>query len=343
MDPAGNASEKPKVKVENGGDHGTLALAQPPAKRSKKGKKKHQGQASAADYLKVTPLSREADLLREENAHTQLSKSEKAQQMTLSEDKLSVTSHKGYRMARATRGVHKGTWYFEIRVTHLGPMGHCRLGWSTKKGELQAPVGYDEHSFGYRDLEGSKVHKALREEYGKPYREGDVIGCFIHMPEGGRRLEKSKADLLIMRGRPYVPEEPEPEPNVLPGSCVAFTCNGELQGVAYRDMNEGTYYPAVSLYTLPEQQEGATVTFNFGPDLAFGMPEIEGYPSAQPYSAVQQLMQDEMQDAVNASASEHGTSHAADSQQQNREGTGTPLALPAPPSAMQNGDAKEER
>ena len=131
-------------------------------------------------------------------------------------------------------------------------------------------------------------------------------------------------------------------------------------------MNEGTYYPAVSLYTLPEQQEGATVTFNFGahkyplghacsllsdlemsfqritgkilqkigvrlrclwachsrrqlcrgkelhiseygwfcagPDLAFSIPEVEGYPSAQPYSAVQQLMQDEMQDAVNASA-----------------------------------------
>ena len=62
---SGLASEKPKVKAENGGDHGTLALAQPPAKRSKKGKKKHQGQASAADYLKVTPLSREADLLRE--------------------------------------------------------------------------------------------------------------------------------------------------------------------------------------------------------------------------------------------------------------------------------------
>ena len=39
--------------------------------------------------------------------------------------------------ARATRGVHRGTWYFEIRVTHLGPTGHCRLGWSTKKGELQ--------------------------------------------------------------------------------------------------------------------------------------------------------------------------------------------------------------
>ena len=40
--------------------------------------------------------------------------------------------------ARASRGVHKGTWYFEIKVAHLGASGHCRLGWSTKKGELQA-------------------------------------------------------------------------------------------------------------------------------------------------------------------------------------------------------------
>lgn len=29
-------------------------------------------------------------------------------------------------------------------------------------------------------------------------------------------------------------------------------------------MNEGTYYPAASLYTLPEQEEGATVTLIFG-------------------------------------------------------------------------------
>jgi hypothetical protein len=53
-------------KIENGEvivDPPTNSQPQP--RRSKKGKKKHQGQASAADYLKVTPLSREADLLRE--------------------------------------------------------------------------------------------------------------------------------------------------------------------------------------------------------------------------------------------------------------------------------------
>ena len=107
-----------------------------------------------------------------------------------------------------------------------------RLSWHI----MQAPVGNDDFSFGYRDLEGSKVHKGLREGYGAPFGEvsqlsdtclpagctlqqcqrplqpicrqcaagepclthdmcsqGDIIGCFIHMPEGGRRLEKSKA------------------------------------------------------------------------------------------------------------------------------------------------------
>ena len=37
-----------------------------------------------------------------------------------------------------------------------------------------------------------------------------------------------------MRGKPYLPEEPEPEPNPLPGSCIAFSRNGEPQGAAYR-------------------------------------------------------------------------------------------------------------
>lgn len=34
-----------------------------------------------------------------------------------------------------------------------------------------------------------------------------------------------------------------------------------------RDIHEGTYYPAVSLFTLPQEAEGATVTCNFGAQL----------------------------------------------------------------------------
>jgi Set1/Ash2 histone methyltransferase complex subunit ASH2 len=262
---------------DNGNNKLPVGDAAPPAKRSKKGKKKIQGQPSAEDYLKVTPIPKDADVLEEvgfwgmtklygaagfesicscmlawtartaefpgdgqETRPVQLSKVEKAAQMILSEDSMSVTSHKGYRMvrhapktcmpnilhpvhatktnvlhvlcgapfmanafsrvlsevnwaqARATRGVYRGTWYYEIVVAHLGATGHCRLGWSTKKGELQAPVGYDEHSIGYRDLEGSKVHKALREDYGASYSEVSAHSC-----RGACRLDNVQRLILL--------------------------------------------------------------------------------------------------------------------------------------------------
>ena len=34
------------------------------------------------------------------------------------------------------------------------------------------------------------MHKALREAYGQAYAEGDVIGCLIHLPPGGRAFER---------------------------------------------------------------------------------------------------------------------------------------------------------
>ncbi len=91
------------------------------------------------------------------SSRVQLSKGGKAPQLQLSEDRLSVTGQKGFRTVRATHGAYVGTWYCEVLVKHLGKTGHVRLGWCTRKVELQAPVGYDEFGFCYRDLEGSKV------------------------------------------------------------------------------------------------------------------------------------------------------------------------------------------
>ena len=47
--------------------------------------------------------------------------------------------------ARATHGACEGTWYYELTIVHLGASGHVRLGWSTRKGELQAPVRFSPH------------------------------------------------------------------------------------------------------------------------------------------------------------------------------------------------------
>ena len=42
--------------------------------------------------------------------------------------------------ARATHGTFRDCYYYEVKVTHLGSSGHARIGWATRKGELQAPV-----------------------------------------------------------------------------------------------------------------------------------------------------------------------------------------------------------
>ena len=76
--------------------------------------------------------------------------------------------------------------------------------WSTEKGDLQAPVGYDGNSFGYRDIDGSKIHKALREKYGEEgYKEGDVIGFYINFPDGEQYAPKS-SQLVWYKGQRYL-------------------------------------------------------------------------------------------------------------------------------------------
>jgi Set1/Ash2 histone methyltransferase complex subunit ASH2 len=242
-------------------------------------------EASLSDFVRVIPFTGQAD--DDVGTTVRLSTRDKANGLELSSDRQAVTGWKGFRSVRATHGFHQGTYYCEVTVDRLGETGHCRLGWSTKQSEKAAPVGYDCFGCGYRDVDGTKVHKALREQYGQPFGEGDVLGLFLHLPEGGRAFVAGAGmQLARFKGALYeeLPDQAEPEP--LQGSVLAFTRNGVLQGVAYRDVLEGTYFPTASLYTLPEQKEGAKVTFNFGPDFKYPPPSIEGCPAAEPVSAL---------------------------------------------------------
>jgi Set1/Ash2 histone methyltransferase complex subunit ASH2 len=242
-------------------------------------------QASESDFVRVIPFTGQAD--DDVGTTVRLSTKDKALGLELSTDRQSVTGWKGFRSVRATHGFHQGTYYCEVTVDHLGETGHCRLGWSTKQSEIAGPVGWDRFGCGYRDVDGSKVHKSLKEQYGQAYGEGDVVGLFLHLPEGGRAFAtRAGMQLVRFKGGLYEEASDQSEPDPLPGSVLAFTRNGVLQGVAIRDLLEGTYFPTASLYTLPQQKEGATVTFNFGPDFKFPPPSIEGCPAAEPVSAL---------------------------------------------------------
>lgn len=200
-------------------------------KSTRKGKKKNKNNNNnnnnnnnhtngGDDSVLITPVPRFPDKTDDTpDMKICLSKVYKAEKVELSEDRLSAGSTKGYRMVRATRGVVEGAWYFEIKVVKLGESGHTRLGWTMEKGDLQAPVGYDGNSFGYRDIDGSKIHKALREKYGdEGYGEGDVIGFYINLPDGDKYAPKTP-HLVWYKGQRYVhaQDTKEDPPKVVPG------------------------------------------------------------------------------------------------------------------------------
>ncbi|WVZ54465.1 hypothetical protein U9M48_005253 [Paspalum notatum var. saurae] len=216
-----------------------------------------------------------------------LSRVFKSERIELSEDRLTAGSTKGYRMVRATRGVAAGAWYFEVKVVRLGPTGHTRLGWATNRADLQTPVGCDAYGFGYRDIDGAKVHKAWRDSYAEGYGEGDVIGFYISLPDG-ERYEPRQPDLIQYKGMPFhvqVPKEEQKTPDIVPGSEICYFKNGVCQGSAFKDIPGGRYYPAASMYTLPNESN-CEVKFNFGPDFDFFPQDFGGLPIPQPMSEV---------------------------------------------------------
>ena len=69
--------------------------------------------------------------------------------------------------------------------------------------------------------------------------------------------------------------------NIGAGSEISFFKNGVCQGAAFKDLFGGRYYPAASMYTLPNQPN-CEVRFNFGPDFEFFPQDFGGRPTPQP-------------------------------------------------------------
>ena len=163
--------------------------------------------------------------------YVRLDKKKCAQKLVLSNGDLTVAGYKGYRQVRATHGPQPGSgaWYFEVEVDGenggrragggndsdssgggggnsgsrnvsrgIGSDGragaHARIGWATFKANLEAPVGYDQNSYSYRDVDGAKVHRSFRLEFAEPFGPGDVIGCYICLPNAEQASAIAEAE-----------------------------------------------------------------------------------------------------------------------------------------------------
>ena len=109
----------------------------------------------------------------------------------------SMTTEKGFRLARANVGCREGRWYYECKIlSGIKPPpetsedlddggGHVRVGWARREASLDGPVGFDAYSYGFRDVGGQKVHMSRPKDFVVPATDfctGDVIGLEITLP-----------------------------------------------------------------------------------------------------------------------------------------------------------------
>uniref|UniRef100_A0A287D6U5 Set1/Ash2 histone methyltransferase complex subunit ASH2 n=1 Tax=Ictidomys tridecemlineatus TaxID=43179 RepID=A0A287D6U5_ICTTR len=128
-------------------------------------------------------------------------------QLKISDDRLTVIGEKGYSMVRASHGVRKGAWYFEITVDEMPPDTAARLGWSQPLGNLQAPLGYDKFSYSWRSKKGTKFHQSIGKHYSSGYGQGDVLGFYINLPEDtetAKSLPDTYKDKALIKFKSYL-------------------------------------------------------------------------------------------------------------------------------------------
>ncbi|KAI1727461.1 set1/Ash2 histone methyltransferase complex subunit ash-2 [Ditylenchus destructor] len=223
------------------------------------------------------------------------SPNDRAHQLKLSDDRFTITGFEGYSMARATHGVSRGSWYFEIDFVSQPSDSHTRIGWSQPYAVLQACLGYGKFSYSWRSKKGTVFHDARGISYTKEdYKQNDTLGCLIVLPQNdGRRplpegftfsdfLPPSFKDLnLIDFKHNLFFEEKEEIAQALkklkpmPGSRVEYFRNGVSCGTAFNDIYGGFYYPAVSLF------RNATLRCNFGPTFKYPPPGLKSTAKVQ--------------------------------------------------------------
>ena len=116
---------------------------------------------------------------------------DRAPQLNVSDDRMHVTGTKFYCTARATHGVSRGNWYYEVKIVEMPDGAATRIGWAQKNANLQAPLGFDKFGYSCRSRKGTKFHDSVGKHYSDGYGQGDVIGCLIELPDKSIHLPPS--------------------------------------------------------------------------------------------------------------------------------------------------------
>ncbi|KAI8335429.1 hypothetical protein BC941DRAFT_461973 [Chlamydoabsidia padenii] len=206
-----------------------------------------------------------------------LSLTDKSSYVSVANDGLTITTDRGFRMCRANLGVKEGNWFWEATILkgNDDTGGHVRIGWARREACLNAPVGYDAYSYGFRDKTGEKVFCSRPQPYGEPFETGDVIGLAISLPPKPhiksatrKRIPIAFKDTLWFEEKDYRQckemealadryrkEDDVYQPRTIPDSTITMYKNGVCLGVMYKDLTDYEDFGSLSLLTLQQQKK----------------------------------------------------------------------------------------
>ena len=217
----------------------------------------------AVDFVRVIPTTAEKIRRAEEEMHAQcaLSSVNCAAGIVLQENNLVAAGRLGYKTVRGTKGVMGSgeDVFFEVTCLRLGNTGAVRIGVQTQWANIQGPVGMDKHGYGICSCNGDGVVDSVRRPLGVSFSEDDVVGVRVKFAEN-RPLPRTREAVTWGR-RTFWKEELPPTPTSMAGSFVEFFVNGVRQG--RMSICEGTYHPAISLFSLPSEEEPVLVRASF--------------------------------------------------------------------------------
>lgn len=160
---------------------------------------------------------------------------------------ISMPCCKGYCSSKATHGVEAGSWYFEVQVIK----GSVRVGWGQALAEIQAPIGYDEYSYGI----SNKQKKIFHCSRGYPVNFDEdvrVIGCLLSIPENFDLLPED-CDLLRELEQKYPPlnflTTYNVKQNHLKNGSIRFFADGhEISSALFENIYRAKYFPSISIF-----------------------------------------------------------------------------------------------
>ena len=190
----------------------------------------------------------------------------KEKKLRLSEDKFSVwgTSNiLGYQTILAQHSATSGKWYFEATVEELPLHAHVRIGWSTRRTRYDQPIGSDCFSFAVRDSDFAKISLGKRFLHKKKeshcqIKPGDTIGCFLDLPLHVSSPKNFQDPLTHYPNLLCDPETVSDPELFAENSSIFFSLNGQVFPIAFKNLVQGNFYPAISLFGK------AKVRTNFG-------------------------------------------------------------------------------